>query len=107
MKDAGRQPAVFGSDSARTEPRPFSLRHGPVPHAEGGGADRKSPRLVNHLRFERSGWKVLVVLVLVSGLTVSFVSAWAWYAYTSSLSHQTVGLLVGRREVGPGNDARA
>ena len=26
MKDVGRQPAVFGSDSARTEPRPSSLR---------------------------------------------------------------------------------
>jgi diguanylate cyclase (GGDEF)-like protein len=33
---------------------------------------------------------VFVVLVLVSGLTVSFVSSWAWYAYTSSLRHQAV-----------------
>jgi len=26
----------------------------------------------------------------VAGLTISFASTWAWYAYTSSLSHQAV-----------------
>ena len=90
MKEAYAQPASFRSDLTRTEARLPSWRHGPVHRADDGRTDRKSSRFVNNLRFERTGWKVLVVLVLVSGLTVSFVSAWAWYAYTSTLSHQAV-----------------
>ena len=53
-------------------------------------AGSRSSNLASRLPSQRSGWKVLVALVLVTGLAVSAVSASAWYAYVSSLRRQAV-----------------
>ena len=73
----------------RAETRLSERHDGPSSYA--GAADRrKALDLTNRPSFERNGWKVVLTLVLVCGLSVSGVSAWAWYAYTSSLHRQTV-----------------
>ncbi|MGD0944805.1 MAG: hypothetical protein ABR972_11105 [Acidimicrobiales bacterium] len=51
-------------------------------------AARRSSRSTSRLPFERSAWKGFIVLVLVLGLVISAVSAFAWYAYISSLRRQ-------------------
>jgi len=68
----------------------LSARRGTSLRGDSGRRDSGPSRLIFHLQFEHSGWKAIVVLVLVAGLTISFASTWAWYAYTSSLSHQAV-----------------
>ena len=84
-----RQPLCYESPYQPTEP-PLSARRGTSLRGDSGRRDSGPSRLIFHLQFEHSGWKAIVVLVLVAGLTISFASTWAWYAYTSSLSHQAV-----------------
>ena len=63
--------------------RPTTDRRGPIPEPKSA-----KPKRERYLR--RGAWKVLVATVLVAGLIVSVASAWAWYAYTSSLRNQAI-----------------
>jgi len=90
MRDMDRQTRHPEPYCHRNESRSFPGRSSPPPDNDDDVADRRLPRLIKHLPFEHSGWRVVVVLALVSALTVSFASAWAWYAYTSSLRHEAV-----------------
>ena len=55
-----------------------------------GRTDHSSFHVVNRVPFKVRGWKMFVILVLALGLTVSAITSWAWYAYTSSQRHQAV-----------------
>jgi diguanylate cyclase (GGDEF)-like protein len=48
--------------------------------------------------FAGSGWKAFIVVVLALGVALSTVSAFAWYAYMSSLRRQTVAASLGNVE---------
>jgi len=54
-----------------------------------------SSRLTNRIALKRGGWKLLLVLVMVSGLAVSAVSATEWYAYVNSQRRQAVASSLG------------
>jgi len=74
------------------ELHPYLTRR-PVPWTRKSpdGQDRAAPRSSrskSRLPFEGSAWKAFIVLVLVLGLVLSAVSAFAWYAYISSLRRQ-------------------
>ncbi|MGA2530233.1 MAG: EAL domain-containing protein [Acidimicrobiales bacterium] len=88
MRESERQqyPELYAQ---RAETRLSERQQAPTAYV--GAADRrKAPQAINRPAFERSGWKVILTLVLVCGLSVSGVSSWAWYAYTSSLHRQSV-----------------
>ncbi|HMK96340.1 MAG TPA: EAL domain-containing protein, partial [Acidimicrobiales bacterium] len=63
--------------------------------ASSGGYDARAdrrplPRPADGLPLQRGGWRLFAVFVLVLGLVISALSAWAWYGYVSSLRRQAV-----------------
>ncbi|MGA3214493.1 MAG: EAL domain-containing protein [Acidimicrobiales bacterium] len=79
-----RQPELHPYLTRRPLPLPRPSR------GEQGLAARASAQLGGRRPFAGSAWKAFSVVVLVSGLAISTISAFAWYAYISSLRRQAV-----------------